>query len=147
MCGMRFYIQNVIYTFRYKSTQQGLPCGQIFCGLRRIPNGLEIPFFPTENLLLPIFIDKYLKFKKIEYLIRNNKFKIWLTLFYVKFPLFLKLVSTIFHSLIFRTKQIEKKFNLVVFSSHRFMNIHSRLSYHGLPAFLKLLLLKKELHV
>ena len=34
-----------------------------------------------------------------------------------------------------------------VFSSNRFMNIHSRLSYHALSAFLKLLVLKKELHV
>ena len=35
----------------------------------------------------------------------------------------------------------------VVLSSHRFMNIHSRLSYQALPTFLKLLVLKKELHV
>ena len=37
-------------------------------------------------------------------------------------------------------KYIEKKFNLVVFSSHCFMNIDSRLSYHVLPTFLKLVL-------
>ena len=49
---------------------------------------------------------------------------------------------------LFRTKYIEKKFkNAFVFSSHRFMNIHSRLSYHALPALLKLLVLKKQLYV
>ena len=32
----------------------------------------------------------------------------------------------------------------VVFSSYRFMNIHSRLSYQALPAFLKLLVLKNN---
>ena len=42
-------------------------------------------------------------------------------------------------------KYIEKKFNLqLFFSSHRFINIHSRLSYHGPPTFLKLLELKNE---
>ena len=35
----------------------------------------------------------------------------------------------------------------VVFSSHSFMNIHPRLSYYALPALLKPLVLKKELHV
>ena len=34
-----------------------------------------------------------------------------------------------------------------VSSSHHFMNSHSRLSYHMLPTFLKLLVLKKELHL
>ena len=46
--------------------------------------------------------------------------------------------------MLFRTKYIEKKFNLVVFFSHHFMNIHSRLSYHTLLTFLKLLILKKK---
>ena len=36
-------------------------------------------------------------------------------------------------SSLFWTKYNEKKFNLQLFFSHRFMNIHSRLSYHGLP--------------
>ena len=55
------------------------------------------------------------------------------------FSLFLKVKCI---SLLFRTKYIEKKFNLVVFSSSRFINIHSRLSYHTLPAFSKLVLKK-----
>ena len=41
-------------------------------------------------------------------------------------------------------KYIEKKFNLVVFSSHHFMNIHCHLSYHVLPTFLKLHVLKNN---
>ena len=42
-------------------------------------------------------------------------------------------------SSLFRTKYIEKKFNLVVFSSHCFTNIYSLQGYHALPASLKLL--------
>ena len=49
-------------------------------------------------------------------------------------------------SLLFLRKYIKKKFNLVVFSSHCFMIIHSCLSYHGLPTFLELLDLKNKLH-
>ena len=40
-------------------------------------------------------------------------------------------------SSLFRTKYIEKKFNLVVFSSHCFTNIYSLQGYHALPASLK----------
>ena len=42
-------------------------------------------------------------------------------------------------------KYIEKKFNLqLFFSSHHFMKIHSCLSYHVLPAFLKLRALRNN---
>ena len=47
-------------------------------------------------------------------------------------------------SSLFRTKYIEKKFNLVVFSSHCFTNIYSLLGYHVLPTSLKLLVLKNN---
>ena len=40
-------------------------------------------------------------------------------------------------SSLFRTKYVEKKFNLVVFSSHCFTNIYSLRGYHALPASLK----------
>ena len=52
------------------------------------------------------------------------------------FSLFLK--DKCISSLV-RTKYIERKFNLVVFSSHCFTNIYSLLLYHALPASLKLL--------
>ena len=56
------------------------------------------------------------------------------------FSLFLKSKCI---SLLFRTKYIEKKFNLAVFSSHCFTNIYSLQGYHALPASSKLLVLKK----
>ena len=59
------------------------------------------------------------------------------------FSLFLKYKCI---SFLFRRKYIKKKFNFVVFSSHCFMIIHSCLSDHGLPTFLKLLDLKNKLH-
>ena len=41
------------------------------CGMRRILKGFKIPLFPLENLF--IFIDKYLKFKEIEYFDHYDK--------------------------------------------------------------------------
>ena len=52
-------------------------------------------------------------------------------------PKYLKLVSAIFHYFF-------KKNTLAFFFPHRFMNIQSRLSYHALLVFLKLLVLKKK---
>ena len=47
----------------------------------------------------------------------------------------------------FDQSTMKRNLTYIVFSSHCFMNIFFRLSYHALPAFLKLLVLKKELHV
>ena len=55
-----------------------------FCGMHRIPNGFKISFFPIEIYFSWfIFIDKYLKFKEIEYLIHYVKSEMWPALFYV----------------------------------------------------------------
>ena len=68
-----------------------LSCLQNFCGVLRIPNGFKVSFFPTENLLFPILINKYLKLKEIEYLIHYVEFQMWPVLFYVNFLYFQQL--------------------------------------------------------
>ena len=51
------------------------------CG---IPNGFKIQFFPMDKLFfLIIFVDKYLKFKEIEYLIHYIGFEMLPALFYL----------------------------------------------------------------
>ena len=52
--------------------------------MHRILNGFKIPIFQCKSYFTQfIFIDKYLKFKEIEYFIHYIKFKMWLDLFYI----------------------------------------------------------------
>ena len=80
---MRFFI-NVLYTFRYRYSLANREFSKdensVVCA--EFPMGSKFNFSQWKIYFSKfIFIDKYWKLKKTEYLIHHTKFKIWPALF------------------------------------------------------------------
>ena len=78
----------VIYTFtpRYNVASKAFLKAKYSVLCKEFQRSLKFHFSQWKiHLSQLIFIDKYLKFKEIEYFIRHINFKMWLSLFYANF--------------------------------------------------------------
>ena len=103
--------------FTHLMPQSATILGQYFCGMRKISIGIKTYFCQ--------FIDKFLKFEEMEYLIHHVKFEMWPALF--KFPI---LFSTVKPKLGHKFSQLIIRFKigdfgiLVLGCTSKFFPIH-----------------------